>query len=704
MDRPSEPQRRTAPFASENSTEVPSLRDLYLTQPQGETDPGENEDRVPESEKEPYAPIVDRPLDPVAAARVKYPGVGVVVTRQCHAESLLREASNVATVRGRVLHIIIVHEDVVDDIPALNEWEDRIYQLAHRLEASAIKFKRSNVLRTLTDYSRQFDVRLLIAESHPNPMWRFWEKPLSNALINSSDLPPVFVLRSFSPAAGKTMFPHRHWLVMAGVILFVALFNFSLRNNLPLEIQLLMYVLGVAFVASISNQVVSIAASFLAMLCYNFFSAKPVLAFGADNTTIVVLLSFFLVSMIISTFSWQAQKSLDETKSQERQSAAFYGLTRDLLTVSSGRDVAALVESHLQDILQANVAVFVEQAGQIETLHPAPIDFDNAPSDRTARDRAVLDGIEAGIGAQVSPLAFGLYLPIRGKAGLKGALAVYPKANVGTFPPGQLRVLDTFSSLVGVALERIRFDTEQRRSEQQLRDVFMQNTLLRSVSHDLKTPLTSITGFANQLAEDPGQPADQRTEIYATIRDEAWRLTNLINNLLSITKLESEAIQLDTEPMFVEELIGTAVGQLRDRTAKHQLKIDVSDDLPEINADPMMFNQALVNLIENAVKYTPEGSYIVIRSRPRGENKVVISVLDNGPGLPKEALSTVFDKFVRFTSGKKVEGTGLGLAIVKAIVELHGGTVRASNRSTGGARFTMTLPALKRTIPFEETS
>jgi len=643
-------------------------------------------------------PLVEQALDPGAPARVVAPGVGVIITRSTNIEFLVRESVNIAQVRGRLLYVILIDDEIGNITDPDSRWENEVYRIAHNFKADRIKLNRANIEEQLHNYCVQFDIRLLLVEQQKKCRlpWSS-EESVIDKIANSPKLPVTFSMtpKVIHQSAVKRKM-NFDWLILISTLIAVSLLTAWARDQIPKAFHLLTFILALAILSNRISLIASIAGSFLAMICFKLAHIAPFGSFAfEDPRQWLNLVGLVTVSLIINTLSWQVKSSLQEAQTQERRKTALFNLTRDLLKTASLEEIAGLAEAHIRDVIKSDIALFVQfEASEIKTVRHGNVSFDISAEDLRARDICLNQGIEAGIGTQICPLAYGLYLPILPKEAFHGCLAVYPGGHRGVFPPDQLRTLDTFSRLIGLAFERIGYEAAQREADRQIRDTNLQNTLLRSVSHDLKTPLTSITGYANQLAENPDMPVELRVETYATIRDQAWRLTNLINNLLSITKLESEHLELDSEPMFVEELIGTAVGQMRPRLINHKLRLEIDSDIDDVAVDPLIFNQALVNLIENAVKYTPEGSAITIRSQQLGDH-IQISVIDEGPGLPTENIESVFEKFTRFDQGRKVEGTGLGLAIVKAVVELHGGTVTSRNRPNRGAQFDIQLPAIE---------
>jgi two-component system sensor histidine kinase KdpD len=255
-----------------------------------------------------------------------------------------------------------------------------------------------------------------------------------------------------------------------------------------------------------------------------------------------------------------------------------------------------------------------------------------------------------------------------------------------------MRLLETFASQIGTAIERTLLAEEKRSTQLQFETEQLRNTLLSSVSHDLRTPLAVITGASSALVEDHGRlDQDQKHELASTVYEGVRRLNRLVRNLLDMTRVEAGALQVTKEWFDIEEVIGAALGRLEDRLADRKVTTRVPADLPLVRFDDVLVEQVLINLLENAVKYTPSDSPIEVSAEITG-GELLVSVVDHGPGLPPDELERVFDKFHRVEREGATEGIGLGLTISRGVVVAHGGRLWAENRPEGGAAFHFTLP------------
>ena len=273
-----------------------------------------------------------------------------------------------------------------------------------------------------------------------------------------------------------------------------------------------------------------------------------------------------------------------------------------------------------------------------------------------------------------------------------GVLGIWPAEVRRSLTPEQRRLVEAFASLTAVAIERVHL--AEAAGQVQLLEAAdkLQSALLNSVSHDLRTPLASITGALSSLLDD-GAPMDEpsRRIMLETAAEEAGRLNRLVGNLLDMTRLEAGAVTVRREPRDVQDVIGAALHQVSERLADRPVETDIPADLPLVPLDFALVVHVLVNLLDNALKYSPAGSPIHIGARARGAN-VSIQIADRGDGIPEADLAHVFDKFYRVQRRDDVTGTGLGLSISKGLIEAHGGSIRAENRPGGGTIITVTIP------------
>jgi two-component system sensor histidine kinase KdpD len=255
----------------------------------------------------------------------------------------------------------------------------------------------------------------------------------------------------------------------------------------------------------------------------------------------------------------------------------------------------------------------------------------------------------------------------------------------------QVRLMEAFANQAALAIERVQLADQARQAQLLKATEELQSALLNSISHDLRTPLVSITGALSSLQEGINLDGETRQSLLDTAREEAERLNRLVGNLLDMTRIEAGAIQVRRDSCDVLDLIGTAIESIKDQLGDHPVNVYVPDDLPLVPMDFVLIERVLVNVLDNAIKYSPERAPIEIQAN-LDENDLEIKILDQGPGIPPKDLERIFDKFYRVHRPGYVRGTGLGLSICKGIVEAHGGSIYARNRPDGGAMITIVLP------------
>jgi two-component system sensor histidine kinase KdpD len=298
----------------------------------------------------------------------------------------------------------------------------------------------------------------------------------------------------------------------------------------------------------------------------------------------------------------------------------------------------------------------------------------------------------AGRGTDTLPGATALCVPLRTFGEVLAVIAVKPAAE-RRLTREQRELLDALGRQAAVALDRVRLAEEARRASVRAKTEELRSGLLSSVSHDLRTPLAAISGAGTLLLEDGAADPELRRELTVTVVEEAERLEHLVSNLLDMTRLESGVVEPRREWVPLVEVVGSAMNRVERAIADRDVPIDIPDTTPLLSIDPILVQQLFVNILENAAKYTPPGSEILVRATREG-GTLVVEVADRGPGIPPGEEERVFERFHR-TAAPGVRGVGLGLPIARAIAQAHGGRLTASNRPGGGALFRLTLPILE---------
>jgi two-component system sensor histidine kinase KdpD len=442
----------------------------------------------------------------------------------------------------------------------------------------------------------------------------------------------------------------------------------------------LVYLLAAVWTASRLGRGPAIVASVGGVVAFDFFFVPPALTFSVTDTQYLITLAVMLaVATVTSTLTDRVRAGAELARRRERRTAALLALSRAL---ASTRDAATVAAAAVAQAAEAFDAAAVVLGPTADTAHPvaaAGPPFEFGPAERSAAAAAVHHAVTATAGTAV-------FRPLVASGGVVGVLAVRPADD-----PERDALLEAFAAQTAAALERAQLADEARAAWERVEAEFLRNTLLSSVSHDLRTPLAAIAGTAETLLHTGDRlDAAVRRDLTETVLDESRRLERLIGNLLDVTRLESGGLNLRREWQPVGELVGAALHRMRGRLGDRPVSVDVPPGVPMIRVDAVSFEQVLANLLDNAAEYTPAGSPLEVVARST-DREVTIEVGDRGPGVPIGTEEQVFQKFFRSHVGGG-RGTGLGLAICRGIVEAHGGTITVANRDGGGAVFRVTLP------------
>ncbi|MET0390628.1 MAG: sensor histidine kinase KdpD [Polyangiales bacterium] len=466
----------------------------------------------------------------------------------------------------------------------------------------------------------------------------------------------------------------------------------ALRATVQLPDPEMLFLLAVIVSAVFYGRGPSLAAAALSVVCFDFFFIPPYYALAvADPSYFLTFAMFIGVALLLSELAGRLKRQERDAVSREERTAVLYGLSRDLASVESPDAIAQVAARHAASVFSARAAILQRDlAGTLQVLAASTPALSPTAKDLSVAKWALEHTELAGLGTDTLPSAACLCAPL-GLTSVVGVLVLWPSPRVA-LRAEQRAFLDVFCRQVAVALERVRLAVEARAAALRARTEEMRSSLLSAVSHDLRTPLASITGAATSLRDDPNLDPGTRTELVQSICDEAVRLERLVANLLDMTRLDSGAVALKRDWVPLDEMVGSALTRLEDRLGERAISVQIAADLPLLLVDPVLFEQLLVNLLENAAKYTPAGTPIELHAA-RGSSGVVIDVRDHGPGITPGHEEKVFDKFFR-GSHVGVAGAGLGLPICRGIAEAHGGTIHAlqPHDGKGGAAFRITLP------------
>ncbi|QQR81931.1 MAG: DUF4118 domain-containing protein [Deltaproteobacteria bacterium] len=466
--------------------------------------------------------------------------------------------------------------------------------------------------------------------------------------------------------------------------------------NLAMTYLLLNLVVAVRY-----GQGPSLLASFLSVACFDFFFVPPFNTFAvSDGKYIVTFLSMFTVTLLTSRLMIRLRRSAEAASARERYTSDLYSLSREMTTGSHTsdivtRDIVKNVIHKLSDVIDADVVVFLGADPELMFLEATTnLHWKFSPIDQAVSQWVCKNGKVAGLGTQTLPSAKTTFFPLIASRGILGVVGLHPHTN----PELSLSNFHFVESVIGqlsLTLERAMLSEEALEAEKEAEREGFMSTLLSSVSHDLRTPLTSIAGAASTLlTQEEKLSSNDHKKLLEMIGDESNHLNRLVSNILQMTKIDSGHINARKELHSLEEIIGSALDRLDSLLGSRMIQAEISETLPMVPIDDLLIEQVLTNLIENALRYTPEGSPIDIRVFQEGKC-VTVEILDRGPGIPDSDKRKIFEKYFRSGHQKALQdvlGTGLGLAICAGIIKAHQGHIGVKDRDGGGSIFYFSLP------------
>ncbi len=623
-----------------------------------------------------------------------------------HGEKVVRTCARLAAQLDVPWHAVHVETPALQRLPdARRQHALRVLKLAHELGASTASPTAPDAATALVRYAREHNLVHLVVGRHDS-RWP-WQRSLADRIAALAD--ELDVLQVALPAssrvhrlavagdtaahgaAGMTAWPWQGYAVAVSACALTALLSTPLVDVLELTNIVMLFLLAVVGVALRFGRGPAVVAALLGVGLFDFFFVPPRFSFAvSDVQYLVTLVVMLVVALVVGQLTAGLKAQAESATQRERRVRSLYEMARDLSAALLAEQVAEIGARFLAAEFSAKSALLV--ADDAERLQVLP--DGGAMVDMGVAQWAFDHAQAAGRGTDTLPASACLVLPLKAPMRLRGVLAV-ETADARVLGPDQRQLLDTCASLLAISLERIHYIDVAQKSTVQIESERLRNSLLSAISHDLRTPLAALVGLADTLGLSQPPPSGAQLDIAVAIRQSALRMNALVNNLLDMARLEAGAVKLHRAWQPLEEVVGSALASNSAVLAGRPISVKLADELPLLDLDTVLFERVLANLLENAAKFTPPGSAIRITAATQADN-VVITVDDDGPGLPKGREELLFEKFERGVREGATPGVGLGLAICRAIVQVHGGTIHGENRRDGarvlGARFTITLP------------
>ncbi len=580
-------------------------------------------------------------------------------------------------------------------------------RLAEQLGGEAITLPGREVAEELVRHATANNVTHIVIGAPKKPTWRdWWHRSITDELIRKTGEISVHVIsgnekdgttaRGVRAAATAPELDFRAYLLATGYVAIALGVSVVLDQVLDVRNLALVFLMAVLTSAVLHGLRPALYSCILSALSFNFFFLPPRYTLTISDPESVLALFFFLgVAIIASNLTATVQRQAASARQRARTTEDLYLFSKKLAGTGTLDDVLWATAFQLASMLKVRVVLLLPEEGTIAVKAGYPPDDTLDDADIAAARWAWEHNHAAGRGADTLPGAKRLYVPLRTGRAAVGVIGLDSDRRDGPLlTPEQQRLLDALADQAALAIERVQLVADVDRARLAAEADRLRSALLTSISHDLKTPLAAILGAAGTLRDYfDSMPVEDRSDLLSTVVDESERLNRFIANLLDMTKIESGAMEPNHALHYAGDIIGSALRRAAKILDGHKTEMSIPANLPMVRVDPVLFEQVIFNLLDNAAKYAPEGSVIHIEGWADADN-VVIQVSDEGPGIPPADLTRVFDTFYRVRKGDQVRaGTGLGLSICRGFIEAMGGTITAGNR-TGrpGAVFTIRLP------------
>ncbi len=621
-------------------------------------------------------------------------------------EGIVRNAARLAAQLGIDWMAVYVETPRLQRLDAaVRERILRTLKLAQDLGARTAVLSGVSTAQVLVDYARTHNCSRIVLGRSRSPRNRWWSPALySRVGALAPDLDVIAIGRGATATRDETPIPVRtpgvggergreRWRAYGLAVAAVATVAGTATVLLPyfdLANIVMLFLLAVVLVAVRLGRGPAVASAFLSVAVYDFFFVPPRFSFAVtDVQYLVTFVVMLVVALVIGNLTAGLRFQAKVATYREERARSVFEFARDLSGLLDTERVVEVATHFIEGQLRGRAAILALAAS--DELRTADLPRVDGADVGTAR--WVLDNAKpAGLGTDTLAGSRCLYLPLIAPMRTRGVLVLHPQDARFLMIPEQRRQLETFAFLTAIALERVHYVEVAQQALLRMESERLRNSLLAALSHDLRTPLTSLVGVAQELAGSQPPLSASQQESVQTLVAESRRLSSLVANLLDMARIETGDTKLRRSWHPIEEVIGSAIGAARSALGTRCVEVSVAKDAPLVEIDAVLLERVLFNLLENAGKYTPAGTPVSITAGVEGD-ALRVAVTDRGPGVPKGQEAAIFDKFTRGVAPESTTpGVGLGLAIARAIVEAHGGRIHAMAAPEGGAAFVFTLP------------
>jgi two-component system sensor histidine kinase KdpD len=465
---------------------------------------------------------------------------------------------------------------------------------------------------------------------------------------------------------------------------------------------IIVYILGVLFVsANTDGYVYGIIAAIIGVLSFNFFFTIPYYSFLAYRADYPVTFIIMLIAAIItSTLTSRVKTQVKISFIRENRMQILYKINKSLLAARNKKQVVQFCGDNLVDMFNRNIMIAIlDDKNNLQQPSDYMVNGEASrnifKSDVRAIEKCFKTGQSVGVEADIPINCMGHYHPIKGQNKILGIIGI-ACLEENALSKNEKILLESVSTQIALAIEREDLYEKKRQIHLETETERLRGNLLRAISHDLRTPLTGILGSVSTIMDNYDKlDNDTKKELLDIIYEDTSWLIHSVENILSMTRMDEGKLEIKKDAEIVEEIVAESISRVKRFSGSHNIVIDLPENMVILFVDGLLIEQVLINLIDNAIKYTQSDSIIEVKVTVKGES-VVFDISDNGKGIPEEDITAIFDRFYTKTKGECLEkrGIGLGLAICKSIIEAHGGCMEALNNSSGGATFRFSLPGI----------
>ncbi|MDR3594914.1 sensor histidine kinase KdpD [Clostridium sp.] len=589
------------------------------------------------------------------------------------------------------------------------------FSLAEQLGGEVVTAYGDNTIEQIIQYAKfRNATKIIIGKNHkkPNNLFHFYAKDIVDKLMESNSYIDVYVIpnaasdkqkkysiknnrQKFNVSSKEILVSTLIMIITTIISLFIDYLGFNTAN------VIMIFILGVIIVnIKTRGYILGFVCSIISIFLFNYLFTDPRYSLEVyDKSYLATFPIMLIVTFTIGTLTNKIQREARNSSQRESRTRNLYRVSKKLLSATGTADVVGIGIKYLSRLLERTVVCYLDQDNKLST--PFIYTATKGEKDRTLLNKdeeavaywTFLNDKESGAGTNTFHGAKGYYMPLKSHGKILGVLGI--SCINGALKPEQKYIFETVASQIYIALDREILAETQKKSNLEIESERLRSNLLRSISHDLRSPLAGIKGSVSTIIETGNLISEEtRGELLQSVYDDTEWLIRLVENLLSMTRFDGGNMKIKKDMELVEEVVYEAVQRTLKRFKEHEIKVTVPEDVIMAPMDGSLVEQVIINLFDNAVKFTPKGSLIEVKVY-ENEKNIIFEVIDNGMGISEDILPHIFDRF--FTNGDKISdsrrGVGLGLAICKSIVEAHGGTISAYNRDNrGGAIFRFNIP------------